>query len=170
LTLCDLCVEKSTEERYTVLASHSYTSWLIDDTSAQEAYMKKNSVGHFEIYADKVDTLAQFYSSLFDWSIEKMPNMDYHWIKTTETDEQGMPTKPGGINGGMIARPAGYGDRAWVNYVNVDSVDAAVAKATQLGAKVTKEKGAVPGMGWFAMFVDPEGNPFAVWQMDSNAK
>jgi uncharacterized protein len=131
--------------------------------------MKKNSVGHFEIYADNVDTLALFYSSLFDWSIEKMPNMDYHWVKTTETSEQGMPTQPGAINGGMITRPAGYGPKAWVNYVTVDSVDAAVEKATGLGAKLTKGKSAVPGMGWFAMFDDPEGNAFAVWQMDSNA-
>jgi predicted enzyme related to lactoylglutathione lyase len=132
--------------------------------------MSKNAVGHFEIYADNVDALRRFYSSLFGWTIEKMPNMDdYHWVKTTPTDDQGMPTQPGGINGGMIARPAGYGTRAWVNYVTVDSVDAAIAKATGLGAQVTKGKSAVPGMGWYAMFVDPEGNPFAVWQMDSNA-
>jgi len=28
----------------------------------------------------------------------------------------------------------------------------------------------VPGMGWFAMLIDPQGNPFAMWQSDSNAK
>jgi len=28
----------------------------------------------------------------------------------------------------------------------------------------------VPGMGWFAMLIDPQGNPFALWQSDSNAK
>jgi uncharacterized protein len=32
-----------------------------------------------------------------------------------------------------------------------------------------KEKAAVPGMGWFAILSDPEGNPFALWQSDKTA-
>ena len=58
--------------------------------------MKKNSVVHFEIYAADSDKLGEFYKSLFDWSIEKMPDMDYGWIKTVETDAKGVPTQPGG--------------------------------------------------------------------------
>jgi len=27
----------------------------------------------------------------------------------------------------------------------------------------------VPGMGWFAQLLDPDGNMFAVWQDDQNA-
>jgi uncharacterized protein len=64
--------------------------------------MKKNSVAHFEIYADDPDTLGQFYTSLFDWTIERVPNMDYGLIKTVDTDEKGMPTQSGGINGGLM--------------------------------------------------------------------
>jgi len=33
-----------------------------------------------------------------------------------------------------------------------------------------KEKSPVPGMGWFAMLIDPQGTPFAIWQSDSGAK
>ncbi len=33
-----------------------------------------------------------------------------------------------------------------------------------------KGKSPVPGMGWFAMLIDPQGNPFALWQTDSSAK
>ena len=69
--------------------------------------MKKNGVVHFEIYARDADKLARFYSSLFDWTIESMPGMDYHYVKTVDTDAQGMPTQPGGINGGLVVRPAG---------------------------------------------------------------
>ena len=132
--------------------------------------MKKNSVAHFEIYADEPDALGKFYTSLFDWSVEQVPGMDYRFIKTVDTDAKGAPSQPGGINGGMLKRPAGYDARAWVNYVNVESLEASVERARQLGAKVTKGRTAVPGMGWFAMLIDPQGNPFAVWQMDSNAK
>jgi predicted enzyme related to lactoylglutathione lyase len=54
--------------------------------------------------------------------------------------------------------------------VNVESVDRSVARAKELGAKVTKPKAAVPGMGWFAMLTDPQGNDFALWQTDATAK
>ncbi len=48
--------------------------------------MRKNPVVHFEIYADDTEKLAQFYSSLFDWSFEPVPGMDYQIVKTVETD------------------------------------------------------------------------------------
>jgi len=130
--------------------------------------MKKNPVVHFEIYAHDAEKLATFYSTLFDWSIEAMPG--YHYVKTVDTDDKGMPTQPGGINGGLIVRPAGFEDRGWINYINVDSLDAAVKRAQDLGAKVMKGRSAVPGMGWFAMLVDPQGNSFAMWERDLNAK
>ena len=132
--------------------------------------MKQNSVAHFEIYADDPDKLQQFYTSVFDWSFEAVPGMDYRFVKTIQTDEQGMPTQRGGINGGMLKRPAGFTERAWVNYVNVESLDASVNRAQGLGAKVMKPRTAVPGMGWFAMLTDPQGNVFAMWQTDSAAK
>lgn len=132
--------------------------------------MRRNSVAHFEIYADDADTLGKFYTSLFDWTIEQVPNMDYRLIKTVETDEEGTATQAGGINGGLMRRPAGYEGRAWINYVNVESLEASTRRAEELGAKVMKGKSPVPGMGWFAMLVDPQGNPFALWQTDSSAK
>ena len=132
--------------------------------------MKKNSVAHFEIYADDVDKLCNFYTSLFDWAIQPVPGMDYRLIKTVETDEKGMPTQAGGINGGILKRPEGYEGRAFVNYVNVESLDASTELAQKLGAKLMKGRSPVPGMGWFSMLIDPQGNPFALWQSDPNAK
>lgn len=87
-----------------------------------------------------------------------------------ETDAKGMPSQAGGINGGMLKRPEGFTPRGWVNYVNVESVDAAVERAKKLGAKVARPKAPVPSMGWFAMLTDPQGNSFAVWQEESKAK
>jgi uncharacterized protein len=132
--------------------------------------MKKNPIVHFEIYADDPEKLAKFYSTLFDWSIEPVPGMDYRMVKTVETDGEGRPTQQGGINGGLVKRPDGYNVSAPVNYVNVDSLDASVKRAQDLGATVTKPRAAVPGMGWFAMLIDPQGNHFAMWQQDAAAK
>ena len=132
--------------------------------------MKKNNVAHFEIYANDPKKLSQFYTSLFDWQLEPMPGRNYTHVKTVETDENNRPTTPGGINGGLMERPKGFTPKAWVSYVSVASVDDTVAQAKILGAHVSKPKSAVPGMGWFAMLTDPEGNEFAVWQTDHTAK
>jgi hypothetical protein len=131
--------------------------------------MKKNPVVFFEIYAKDPDKLGQFYTTLFEWAIEPIKGIDYRIMKTIETDARGMPLQ-GGINGGLMRRPEGYEDRAWLNYVLVKSVEAAADRAQKLGASVVKGKSPVPGMGWFAMLTDPEGNLFAVWQPDTKAK
>ena len=132
--------------------------------------MRRNSVAHFEIYADDPEALSRFYTSLFDWTIEPVPGMDYRFVKTVDTDERGMPVSPGGINGGIAKRPDGQAAKAWMNYVNVESLDASVEQARKLGATVLTARAAVPGMGWLAMLVDPQGNPFSMWQTDAGAK
>ena len=138
----------------------------------RHARMHKNNVAHFEIYADNPEKLSHFYTSLFDWDIEEVPaaaGMEYRVVHTVDTDGQNRPSSPGAINGGIAKRPNGYGVNGAVNYVSVDSIEASVEKAKRLGARVTKGKTAVPGMGWFAMLTDPEGNNFAVWKEDSGA-
>jgi predicted enzyme related to lactoylglutathione lyase len=134
--------------------------------------MNKNPVSHFEIYADEPESLAKFYGSLFDWKMEKVEagaGTDYRTVHTIDTDDKGRPTgQTGGINGGIVKRPAGFAGST-VNYVSVDSVDGALERAQKLGAKVSRGRTAVPNMGWFAILSDPQGNPFALWEADKKA-
>ena len=127
-----------------------------------------NKVAHFEIYADDPAKLSEFYKKLFDWKIEAVPGMDYWGIRTVASDAKGMPTETGSINGGMMKRPMPDA-RAWLNYVNVQSLDASVKQAESMGAKMMRPKSAVPKMGWFAILFDPQGNMFAMWQDDPKA-
>lgn len=131
--------------------------------------MEKHPVVHFEIYGDDPEKLAGFYKDLFGWGFDSVPGMDYRFVKTVPTDANGMPTAPGGINGGLTTRPMPEA-RFWLNYVDVQSVDTSLDRAQQLGATAIRGKTAVPGMGWFAIVSDPQGNPFGLWQTDSNAK
>ena len=101
--------------------------------------MQKNSVSHFEIYADDPDKLAKFYTSMFDWQITPVPGMDYQLIHTAETDAQGMLKQTGAINGGIAKRPDGFRINGAVNYAMVDSIEDAVARAKKLGAKLMDE-------------------------------
>jgi predicted enzyme related to lactoylglutathione lyase len=41
----------------------------------------RHEVGHFEIPADNVDGLRNFYSSLFGWDFEKGEKQGYYMIK-----------------------------------------------------------------------------------------
>ncbi len=125
-------------------------------------------VQHFEIYGDDPAKLSEFYKSLFGWKIDKAPGMDYWMIRTVPTDDKGMPTQPGSINGGMMKRPMPDA-RAWLSYVTVASLDDTVGRARSMGAQVMRPKSAVPKMGWFAILLDPEMNVFAIWQADPNA-
>ena len=55
-------------------------------------------------------------------------------------------------------------DHKPVNYIAVESVDEYSRKIETLGGKVIVPKMEVPGIGWWAFAVDPEGNQFAILQ------
>jgi predicted enzyme related to lactoylglutathione lyase len=121
-----------------------------------------HTIVHFEIPADDVEKLRKFYSALFGWKIEKMPGPVEYWgIATVPVDEKGMPQRPG-VNGGMMKRQ--NPEHKPVNYVAVESVDEYVKKIEALGGRVIVPKMEVPGIGWWALALDPEGNQFAIMQ------
>jgi len=63
---------------------------------------------------------------------------------------------PGGINGSVGGSQDG-GNRVSV-YVQVEDLDAAVAKVERLGGKTILPPSQVPGGPKLAMFADPAGN------------
>ena len=120
-----------------------------------------NSVTHFEIFADDLARLAQFYCDLFGWRIEKAAGVDYFRIETGPTDDKV-------VNGGMMHRPI-EGPKSWVHYVQVEALDESIERVKSLGGKLIRAKTAVPKTAWYAVVADPEGNIFAMWQPDPTA-
>jgi predicted enzyme related to lactoylglutathione lyase len=121
-----------------------------------------HTIVHFEIPADDVEKLRKFYSELFGWKIERTPGPVEYWgIATVPVDEKGMPQRPG-VNGGMMKRQ--NPEHKPVNYIAVESVDEYVKKIEALGGRVIAPKTEVPGIGWWALALDPEGNQFAILQ------
>ncbi len=124
--------------------------------------MVDHTIVHFEIPADDVEKLKKFYSNLFGWKIEKMPGpMEYWGVETVPVDKKGVPLRPG-VNGGMMKKQ--NPQHKAVNYIAVESVDEYVKKITSLGGKVIVPKTEIPGMGWYALALDPEGNQFGIFQ------
>jgi len=51
-----------------------------------------------------------------------------------------------------------------VAYVEVEDIDATLAKVGELGGGVAMAKAEIPEMGWYAQFTDPDGNVIGLWQ------
>ena len=117
-----------------------------------------SSVTHFEIYGENPATLAEFYTTLLGWRIEKAPGVDYWRIDTGSEPSRA-------IGGGLLFRPI-PGPRSWVHYLHVESLDHIVDRIVELGGAVVRPKSAVPKTAWYAVVADPEGNIFAIWQAD----
>src|SRR5262245_62144155 len=109
--------------------------------------MASSRIVHFEIPANEPASLTKFYSSLFGWKFNKadIPVPEY-WL--CDTGSQGP-----GINGAIMQRQ--HPQQPWMNYVDVSNIDAAIAKATGLGAQVALPKTEVPGVGAYAAIIDP---------------
>ncbi len=97
-------------------------------------------VVHFEVPFDDADRAREFYREVFGWQIQPMPEMDYNMVQTGPVSDQGMPSEPGYIGGGMMQRQAPY--TSPVLTVEVDDIDAAiVAIEKHGGAAVGREDG-----------------------------
>ncbi|HVY50929.1 MAG TPA: hypothetical protein VHA07_05145 [Devosia sp.] len=119
---------------------------------------------HFEIHADDLRRARGFYEALFGWTFtEYMPDF-YHLITT---GPEGEP----GINGGLVKRQGGQGDRvvAFVCTIGVPDLDAAIAKFKSLDGRVALDKHAIPKVGWNFYGKDTEDNIFGMHQPDPNA-
>lgn len=119
-------------------------------------------VAHFEIPADDVDRAGNFYREAFGWNVSAIPEMGYTVLSTTASDEQGMPTTPGAINGGLAQRNESL--NAPVVTIEVDDIDAALKQVETLGGSTVLGRTPAGDMGAFAYFKDTEGNTLGLWQ------
>jgi uncharacterized protein len=131
--------------------------------------MAMRKVVHFEIPAADLDRAKKFYGSVFDWQLQSMDmgGSEYTMVITTPLDQRSqLPTEPGSINGGMVLRDERI--PAPVITVDVESIDDALAEIGAGGGSTVIPRTAIPGMGAFAYFSDPEGNVLGLWETTSS--
>ncbi len=119
-------------------------------------------VVHFEVPYDDADRARSFYSEVFGWNIQHMPEFDYDFVQTGPTEESGMPSEPGFIGGGMFPRQEDVG-RPIVT-VEVDDMTAAIAAVTDHGGAAIGDPMQIGEMGIAGYFKDSEGNLMGLWQ------
>ncbi|HEU5456409.1 MAG TPA: VOC family protein [Nocardioides sp.] len=118
-------------------------------------------VVHFEIPFDDGDRARAFYRDAFGWQLQEWDEGAYTLVSTGPSGEQG-PEEQGFINGGMMRRE-NPGDGPIV-VIDVEDIDAALAKIEELGGQTLLGRQAVGEMGWAAYFKDVEGNSMGLWQ------
>ncbi|HKZ12317.1 MAG TPA: VOC family protein [Solirubrobacterales bacterium] len=104
-----------------------------------------------------VDASARFYEDLLGWDAGEMPNsaeMGGYRRATFEGDD---------VAGLMPAMQPGQ-PQMWSTYIAVEDAAATAAKVTAAGGSVIAEPMDVMDLGRMAIFADPTGAVFGVWQ------
>lgn len=100
---------------------------------------------------------SKFYSNIFGWKFVAGENdhSGYLHIKNGENFIGGVP--PARYNSGEIPPH-------WLIYINVADVQAAAAKAVQLGARIRMGPETLERVGTFAVIADPQDAIFAIFK------
>jgi predicted enzyme related to lactoylglutathione lyase len=115
---------------------------------------KPGAIVHVELTSSNLAASRKFFETVFGWKFkqEAMPEGEYWTFEA--------PSGPmGGLTAPMDGRPP-----ATLNYLLVESADAAIKKITAHGGKIVVPKQEIPKVGWFAVFEAPGGNHMAIFQ------
>jgi predicted enzyme related to lactoylglutathione lyase len=114
--------------------------------------MSSHPIVHVEISSSDLEASNRFYSQLFGWEVQHIPEFNYATFVA-----EGGPG--GGFNPINETNPAGN----VIVYVGSDDIEADLAKAESLGATTVVPKTEISQTGWFAMFRDPSGNTIGLY-------
>lgn len=115
--------------------------------------MAHGDITHIDIPVSDLARGAEFYSGLFGWQIAERPGFEGY----------PMWQAPNQISGGGLA-PRTEGFTQPRSYVEVDSIDDALALATKHGGSVLMEKSPISETSWWAVFEDPDGNTIGLYE------
>ncbi len=110
---------------------------------------------YIDIGTPDIDAAAAFYGGLFGWQVVDLgPDAGGYRMATLEGD---------GVAG--IGPAQNPGPPYWTTYISVDSADSSAKKVEAAGGQVLAPPMDIPGnAGRMAVFADPNGAAFAVWQ------
>lgn len=109
--------------------------------------MAHGDITHTDIPVSDTGRAQQFYGDLFGWRFAEPPGFEGY----------PMWQGPNGVSGGGLA-PRGDGFTAPRIYVDVDSIDAALARVVELGGTVLHEPEPIDDTQSWAVVRDLDGN------------
>src|SRR4051812_36991103 len=108
----------------------------------------------WQIVAKEPESVTRFYSALFGWTVQTNNALGYRMVDTASGR---------GINGGVWPSPP-EGHNLVQLFVEVDDVDAYLAKAAKLGATIVVPKTELPDGDALAIVLDPAGLSFGIYR------
>jgi hypothetical protein len=110
-----------------------------------------------DLMTTDLEKAVAFYTELLPWTINE-------W-ESPATGKYKMIHAAGEDHGGFVPlRPEDNLPSHWICYVTVDDVDAAAAKAIQLGGRTPEPGRDIPEVGRFAVIVDPQGAAISLYK------
>ena len=124
------------------------------DPAGKETTMG-HPVVHFEVIGKDAAKLQAYYAELFGWKIDTNNPLGYGAVaREGNTNPEGV-----GIGGGIASSPTPGYDGHVTFYVGVPDIEAALAKAEELGGQRVFGPAPVPGTDLeLGQFTDPEGH------------
>ena len=111
----------------------------------------------FEVLGTDGSKLQQFYGSLFGWTFDVVPEINYGM---TNMGERGIPGAIGQIYPGT---------RSWVTfYIETTDITASLEKAVSLGGRVVMPRTELPGT-ILGFFEDPDGHAIGLVEARNTA-
>jgi predicted enzyme related to lactoylglutathione lyase len=104
-----------------------------------------------------LEAAAGFYGDLFGWEVPELPN-------SAEMGGYRRAKKNGADVAGMMPLMQEGQPTAWTSYVSVEDADATTAAVRDAGGSVVAEPMDVMDLGRMALFSDPTGAFFGIWQ------
>lgn len=106
---------------------------------------------------------SSFYASVVGWTPEPVPGKPYTVFKTGDAFSAGLMQMPPNL------REAGVPSH-WSGYIDVEDVDAMLAKAIAAGATLRYGPEDIPAVGRFAVIADPDGAVFYLYTPSSRGQ
>ncbi len=104
-----------------------------------------------------IEAAARFYGEVFGWEVPELPT-------SAEMGGYRRAKKGGKDVAGVMPLMQEGQPPAWSTYVSVDDADATAAAVTANGGSQVAEPMDVMDLGRMAVFTDPEGGFFGIWQ------
>lgn len=126
--------------------------------------IQADKVSWFEIPADNLARVGDFYCKVFNWQVPKMGE-NAHFALSVKADDYGNPLEVGGINGGFHLR-ANEHDKSPVINIKVDDINSKLASIEAAGGKIIQPRTIVSEYGLaIALFSDTEGNLMGIYSI-----
>ena len=115
--------------------------------------MPHGKICYLEIPANRAEDSARFYSDLFGWTVRERGDGNLAFDDA------------GGVSGTWVKEADRTPEEATRVYVMVDDIAETLAQIASAGGRVRTPRTEIgPGMGAFAIFLDPVGNEFGLYE------